>query len=107
MIDVISPAPREEWRAVIAGDPQALPEHAPEWTDALCAAGPYADASRLYTADRRPPVRAAAGASHRAARARAAGCRPTHRAGGSADWSAAGSTPTRSTEVLADLRRDR
>lgn len=50
MIDVSSPAPRDEWRAVVAGDPRALPEHAPEWTDALCELGPYADASRLYTA---------------------------------------------------------
>ncbi len=50
-MQVITPAPREEWRAVVALDPMALPEHAPEWVDALCAAGPYADASRLYLAD--------------------------------------------------------
>jgi Acetyltransferase (GNAT) domain len=50
MITVRSPVPREEWRAVVAGDPAALPEHAPEWVDALCAVGPYSDASRLYTA---------------------------------------------------------
>ena len=48
MLDVVSPAPRDEWRAVLADDPAALPEHAPEWVDALCAAGPYADASRYY-----------------------------------------------------------
>ena len=48
MLTVISPAPREEWRAVLANDPAALPEHAPEWVDALCAAGRYADASRYY-----------------------------------------------------------
>lgn len=51
MIQVITPAPRVEWRAVVAGDPAALPEHSPEWVDALCAVGPYADASRLYVAD--------------------------------------------------------
>jgi hypothetical protein len=45
MVSVISPAPRDEWRAVVANDPTALPEHAPEWVDALCAAGPYRDAS--------------------------------------------------------------
>jgi hypothetical protein len=48
MLSVISPAPRDEWRAVVANDPTALPEHAPEWVDALCAAGPYRDASRYY-----------------------------------------------------------
>lgn len=47
-MDVVSPAPRAEWRAVLAGDPAALPEHAPEWVDAICATGPFADASRLY-----------------------------------------------------------
>jgi hypothetical protein len=33
---------------VVANDPTALPEHAPEWVDALCTAGPYRDASRYY-----------------------------------------------------------
>jgi hypothetical protein len=49
MMQVISPAPRDAWRSVIADDSAALPEHAPEWLDALCRVGPYADASRLYT----------------------------------------------------------
>ena len=48
MMQVISPAPREAWRSVIADDSEALPEHAPEWVDALCRVGPYVDASRLY-----------------------------------------------------------
>ncbi|HYI52640.1 MAG TPA: hypothetical protein VEX57_01650, partial [Microlunatus sp.] len=48
---MITPAPREEWRAALAGDPQALPEHAPEWIDALCADGRYTDASRYYVVD--------------------------------------------------------
>ena len=48
MLTVTSPAPRDEWRAVLANDPAALPEHTPEWVDTLCAAGPYADASRHY-----------------------------------------------------------
>ena len=51
MRQVITPAPREEWRAVLAGDARALPEHAPEWIDALCADGRYADASRYYVHD--------------------------------------------------------
>lgn len=46
--EVVDPAPRDEWRAVLAGDTRALPEHAPEWVDAVCATGPYRDASRLY-----------------------------------------------------------
>jgi hypothetical protein len=46
---VVTPAPRDVWSAVVAQDRAALPEHAPAWTDALCAHGPYADASRLYT----------------------------------------------------------
>jgi hypothetical protein len=48
MMQVTTPAPREAWRSVIADDSEALPEHAPEWVDALCRAGPYVDASRLY-----------------------------------------------------------
>ena len=40
---------RASWRAALAADPQALPEHAPEWVDAICAAGPYADATRVYS----------------------------------------------------------
>ena len=49
MMQVITPAPRDTWRSVLAEDSRALPEHAPEWVDALCRVGPYADASRLYS----------------------------------------------------------
>lgn len=35
MMQVISPAPRDAWRSVIADDFDALPEHAPEWLDTL------------------------------------------------------------------------
>jgi hypothetical protein len=49
MMQVISPAPRDAWRSVIADDSAALPEHAPEWVDALCRIGPYEDASRFYS----------------------------------------------------------
>lgn len=48
MMRVIAPAPRELWRTVLAQDTHALPEHAPEWIDAMVATGPYEDASRLY-----------------------------------------------------------
>ncbi len=46
---VVSPVPRDKWRSVLAGDPLALPEHSPEWIDALTDDGRYRDASRLYT----------------------------------------------------------
>jgi hypothetical protein len=41
-------APRDRWRAVLAADPLALPEHTPEWVDAVCAVAPFTDATRLY-----------------------------------------------------------
>jgi hypothetical protein len=51
MMQVISPAPRDAWRSAVADDFDALPEHAPEWVDALCRVGSYTDASRLYSFD--------------------------------------------------------
>lgn len=45
---VRTPAPRPEWRAILAADLGALPEKCPEWVDALCADGRFTDASRLY-----------------------------------------------------------
>ena len=48
---VASPAPRDVWRQVIAADPDSLIAQSPEWVDAICASGSYADASRLYEAD--------------------------------------------------------
>ena len=41
-------APRPLWRAVASEAPEALPEHGPEWLDAMVATGQYSDASRLY-----------------------------------------------------------
>ena len=49
MTTVCSPVPREVWREVQAADPASLPEHRPEWVDAICAAGQFSDASRLYS----------------------------------------------------------
>jgi len=46
---VTTPAPRERWRALLAQDPGSLPEHTPAWVDAICDAGRYVDASRLYS----------------------------------------------------------
>jgi hypothetical protein len=44
----ISPAPRDVWQALLDSDPNALVSHMPAWTDFVCAAGGYDDASRLY-----------------------------------------------------------
>jgi hypothetical protein len=46
---VISPAPRDAWRSVLAEDSSALPEYVPECLNALCRVGPFADGSRLYS----------------------------------------------------------
>ena len=48
---VTTPAPRDRWQEVLARSDTALPEHDPGWTDALCATGRYADASRYYVVD--------------------------------------------------------
>lgn len=45
---VVSPAPRPLWSDVLAQDPLSLPDQAPDWTDAIVAAEPWADASRFY-----------------------------------------------------------
>ena len=47
-MNVTSPAPRSAWREVHAADGEALVAQTPEWVDAVCAGGDYADASRLY-----------------------------------------------------------
>jgi hypothetical protein len=44
---VASPAPRDEWRRLLAEDPDALAFHDPRWTDAIVDAGGGEDASRL------------------------------------------------------------
>lgn len=46
--DVISPAPRDIWRAAIAADSLAMPSQGPEWLDAVCSLSGGSDASRLY-----------------------------------------------------------
>jgi hypothetical protein len=47
-MQVISPAPRDVWAAVLASDPNALVFQMPNWVDCVCACGPYEDSSRLY-----------------------------------------------------------
>jgi hypothetical protein len=47
-VQVITPAPRPLWRRLLAADPDALADHSPDWVDAICEDGRYADASRLY-----------------------------------------------------------
>jgi hypothetical protein len=46
--DVVTPAPREAWRAAYEADAEALVTQSPEWLDCICAVGAYEDASRLY-----------------------------------------------------------
>lgn len=57
MADVVrsvSPAPRDAWEEALRSDPAALETQSPGWTDAMCAAMGFADASRAYeTADGR------------------------------------------------------
>lgn len=51
LVSVESPAPRHRWHDLVVASDRALPEHAPEWTDAICAAGRYRDVSRHYLFD--------------------------------------------------------
>lgn len=48
VVDVQSPAPRDEWTAIADADASSLPEQRPEWTSAICESGGHRDASRLY-----------------------------------------------------------
>lgn len=54
IVNIFSPAPRDAWEEVLRSDPLALETQSPAWADAMCAAGGFEDASRLYeTADGR------------------------------------------------------
>ena len=48
MVDVVSPAPRETWRELLALDPFALETQTPEWANAMVESRGFRDASRLY-----------------------------------------------------------
>jgi hypothetical protein len=45
---VVTPAPRDIWREIVASDPTAFVYQTPEGIDAICAARGEEDASRLY-----------------------------------------------------------
>lgn len=47
-IEVISPAPRREWREICDQDPHSLVAQTPEWIDSLTSSTSWQDASRLY-----------------------------------------------------------
>jgi len=49
-IRVVMPVPREEWRALVDRDPDALAFQTPEWIDAIVAAGEHEDTSCLIEA---------------------------------------------------------
>lgn len=51
ILEVSSPAPRDRWNELVARSDRALPEHVPEWTDAICASGRFGDVSRHYRFD--------------------------------------------------------
>ena len=42
------PAPRDDWEAVLASAPRALPTQRPDWLRSICAVDGYQDVSRLY-----------------------------------------------------------
>ena len=46
--NVISPAPREEWAAVLSTDPLALVSQSPTWLDCVCTLAGAEDSSRYY-----------------------------------------------------------
>ena len=48
---VVTPAPRDVWRELLAADPTATIQQTPEWIDAICSLDPCRDASRLYITD--------------------------------------------------------
>ncbi len=91
---VASPVPREKWHSVLANDPGALPEHAPEWIDAMEADGRYRDASRLYSFADGREVLLPSGRSAAALPASADGSSPTRRDGAWEGSSGTTSTPT-------------
>lgn len=47
-VRVTTPAPRATWQELMAGGASVTPSQTPVWLDAVCAHGPWEDASRLY-----------------------------------------------------------
>jgi hypothetical protein len=46
---VDTPAPRGLWLRLVETSPESMAFHSPRWVDAVCTAGGWRDASRLYT----------------------------------------------------------
>jgi len=42
----------QDWRAVLASDPEAMPTQSPEFMEAICGDGRWRDASRMYADER-------------------------------------------------------
>jgi len=51
LIDEVSPAPRSAWEEALGADPLALETQGPAWSDAMCEALGFEDASRLYVTE--------------------------------------------------------
>jgi hypothetical protein len=104
---VTVPAPRPQWREAFLADPLAQVFHSPEWTDGVCAAGGFEDASRMYeTPDGRVLVLPMVRRSHLGgALSRQASMPP--------DWGIGGVIsrdpihPEDLTAIFADLRQQR
>jgi hypothetical protein len=47
-VRIVSPAPRDAWKATWEASTQATIFHRPEWLEACCATGEFHDVSRLY-----------------------------------------------------------
>jgi Acetyltransferase (GNAT) domain len=48
---VASPAPRDQWQAVVDSDPRAIVTQTPLWTTAMIETGNFVDRSRMYEFD--------------------------------------------------------
>jgi hypothetical protein len=46
--NVITPAPRDSWEAIVLESDEATAFHTPEWLEVCCSVGGYRDASRLF-----------------------------------------------------------
>jgi hypothetical protein len=49
LMDVSTPATREQWAKIYRSAPGALPSQSPRWAEAILLSGGYRDVSRLYT----------------------------------------------------------
>ena len=100
---VIQTVSRADWEAVLAQDPAAGPAQTPRWLDCIQAAGPFADATRLYVFDDGRHI------GLPMARRRHRPRRWSREASWPFDWSVGGpvsdgpATPAHTTAIAADL----